>query len=70
MKRLLEARLRFLPLSGVTLAIGPLQDNGGPTLTHAPLPGSQALDSGSDALATNAGLTTDQRGASTVADQR
>ncbi len=26
--------------------LGPLQDNGGPTLTHRPLPGSPALDSG------------------------
>src|SRR4029077_9192830 len=26
--------------------LGPLQDNGGPTLTHAPLPGSPAIDTG------------------------
>ncbi len=26
--------------------IGPLQDNGGPTVTHAPLPGSLAIDTG------------------------
>jgi hypothetical protein len=26
--------------------LGPLQDNGGPTLTHAPLPGSPAIDAG------------------------
>ncbi len=30
--------------------LGPLQDNGGPTLTHALLPGSPAIDSGSNAL--------------------
>ncbi|HSP46245.1 MAG TPA: choice-of-anchor Q domain-containing protein, partial [Chthoniobacterales bacterium] len=38
--------------------LGPLQDNGGPTLTHALLPGSPAIDKGigSD------GVTTDQRG--------
>ena len=39
--------------------LGPLQDNGGPTLTHMPLPGSLAIDAG-DPL--NCPLT-DQRGA-------
>jgi hypothetical protein len=43
--------------------LGALANNGGPTLTHALLPGSTALDAGSNTLATNAGLTTDQRGA-------
>jgi predicted outer membrane repeat protein len=38
--------------------LGPLQDNGGPTLTHAPLPGSPAIDQGMNF----AGLATDQRG--------
>ncbi|MCA9052615.1 MAG: hypothetical protein KDA75_02205, partial [Planctomycetaceae bacterium] len=47
--------------------LGPLQDNGGPTFTHALLPGSLALESGTTVLAidpTNgsAALTTDQRG--------
>jgi CSLREA domain-containing protein len=37
--------------------LGPLKDNGGPTLTHALLPGSPALDAGQ-----SGGLTTDQRG--------
>ncbi|MCX6925361.1 MAG: CSLREA domain-containing protein, partial [Verrucomicrobia bacterium] len=37
--------------------LGPLADNGGPTLTHALLPGSPAIDHGS-----SGGLTTDQRG--------
>ena len=37
--------------------LGPLQDNGGPTFTHALLAGSLAIDRGSSAL------TTDQRGA-------
>ncbi len=38
--------------------LGPLEDNGGPTLTHALLPGSPAVDAG-----TNAGApATDQRG--------
>jgi hypothetical protein len=38
--------------------LGPLQDNGGPTLTHALLPGSPAIDAGSNDI----GLATDQRG--------
>ena len=45
-------------VSAAQLNLGPLQNNGGPTLTHALLPGSVAIDAGiSD------GLTTDQRGA-------
>jgi hypothetical protein len=53
-----------LPSSGSTVLIGidpqlgPLQDNGGPTPTMALLPGSPAIDAGSNPL----GLTTDQRG--------
>jgi len=55
--------------------LGPLADNGGPTMTHALLAGSPAIDKGSDALAMEPGpdhavgggddtpLTTDQRGA-------
>ena len=42
--------------------LGPLQDNGGPTQTLAPLAGSKAIDAGSVTLAKDAGLTTDQRG--------
>ena len=38
--------------------LGPLQNNGGPTRTHALLPDSPALDAGDDAAAP----TTDQRG--------
>jgi hypothetical protein len=38
--------------------LAPLADNGGPTRTHALLPGSPALNAGNNAL----GLTTDQRG--------
>ncbi len=34
--------------SGVDPLLGPLQDNGGPTLTHALLPGSPAIDAGAD----------------------
>lgn len=42
---------------GVDPLLGPLQDNGGPTWTHALLPGSPAIDQGS-----SCGLSTDQRG--------
>jgi len=38
--------------------LGPLQDNGGPTFTHALLPGSPAIDTGKNFTADN----TDQRG--------
>jgi hypothetical protein len=54
-------------LTGVDPLLGPLQDNGGPTQTMALLPGSPAINAGSNALAvdpaTNQPLTTDQRGA-------
>jgi hypothetical protein len=46
------------------LALGPLQDNGGPTMTHALLPGSVAIDQIPEADcvdADGAPLTTDQR---------
>ena len=39
--------------------LGPLQDNGGPTFTHALLPGSPAID---HIPAENCEVTTDQRG--------
>jgi hypothetical protein len=42
--------------------LGPLQDNGGPTFTMAPFPGSPLIDTGDNALAAAQGLTTDQRG--------
>ncbi|MBN2292730.1 MAG: cadherin-like domain-containing protein, partial [Pirellulales bacterium] len=44
--------------------LGPLQDNGGPTLTHAPLPGSPLIDAGSDLVAVDSWdnpLVADQR---------
>jgi hypothetical protein len=50
----------------------PLQDNGGPTFTMAPLSGSPVVDAGSNARATETGaaggapLTTDQRGFSRI----
>jgi hypothetical protein len=47
-------------LLGVDPLLGPLQDNGGPTYTHALLPGSPAINAG-----TNEGApSTDQRGVS------
>ena len=45
--------------------LGPLADNGGPTLTHALLPGSPAINAGDNSLAVDADgnpLLTDQRG--------
>jgi predicted outer membrane repeat protein len=47
-------------LSGVSPVLGPLQDNGGPTQTHALLAGSPALDAANPASC----LATDQRGVS------
>lgn len=44
--------------------LGPLADNGGPTLTHSPSPGSPAIDSGDNANA----AATDQRGSVRVLD--
>jgi trimeric autotransporter adhesin len=46
--------------NGISPFLGPLQDNGGPTMTMALLPGSPALNRGNNTIA--AGLTTDQRG--------
>ena len=50
--------------------LGPLANNGGPTQTHALLPGSPALDAGNNCVLDNScspavgqSLTTDQRGA-------
>jgi methionine-rich copper-binding protein CopC len=47
---------------GVDPKLRKLEDNGGPTKTHALKPNSPALDAGDNTLATNAGLTDDQRG--------
>jgi hypothetical protein len=51
--------------SPVYAGLAPLADNGGPTATHALLPGSPAIDSGNPAGCTGIDgslLTTDQRG--------
>ena len=45
-------------LNNTDARLGPLADNGGPTLTMALLPGSPAIDAGDTALAP----ATDQRG--------
>lgn len=46
--------------AGLDPLLGPLRDNGGPTWTHALLPGSPAIDSGRDLA--NQGIVHDQRG--------
>ena len=53
----------FLPSDklGVDAKLGPLQNNGGPTLTMALLPGSPAIDAGSNANLLR-GMISDQRG--------
>ena len=51
-------------LLNVDPLLGALADNGGPTLTHALLPGSPAIDTGDDSvLGSPHNLSTDQRGA-------
>lgn len=52
-------------LLGVDPVLGPLQDNGGPTFTHALLPTSPAIDAGNPSGCTDQNgnlLTLDQRG--------
>jgi hypothetical protein len=49
--------------------LGPLQNNGGPTQTEAPLPGSPVLDAGIN-TALPAGTATDQRGFLRVVNAR
>jgi CSLREA domain-containing protein len=57
------------PAAPIDPLLGPLQDNGGPTLTHALQPGSPALDKGSArATSTAPARTTDQRGLSRPSD--
>ena len=51
-------------LLNVNPLLGPLADNGGPTKTHALLPGSPALDAGDPAITTGV----DQRGLPRVVD--
>ncbi len=49
-------------LFGVDPLLGPLDDNGGPTETHALLPGSPAIDKGPDPVPSFSGNEFDQRG--------
>ena len=49
-------------LLNVNPLLGPLQNNGGPTMTMAPFPSSPAIDAGDNALIPF-GVTADQRGA-------
>ncbi|MEO8672925.1 MAG: choice-of-anchor Q domain-containing protein [Tahibacter sp.] len=55
-------------------SLGPLQDNGGPTLTHALLPGSRAIDTTDNDLGcideTGNALSDDQRGHPRIAGAR
>jgi uncharacterized repeat protein (TIGR01451 family) len=48
--------------SPINALLATLGNYGGPTQTHALLPGSPAIDAGSNANSNNAGLTADQRG--------
>jgi len=50
-------------LIGASPLLGPLADNGGPTQTHALLPGSPAIDAGPVPLPAFPGDEFDQRGA-------
>src|SRR5262249_48608751 len=51
-------------ITGQSANLGPLADNGGPTLTHTLLAGSPAIDAGDNSvLGAPLSLTTDQRGA-------
>jgi hypothetical protein len=63
----------YATLNSLSL-LGPLQDNGGPTQTHALLPGSNAIDGGDPAAGCvgwdTLPLTTDQRGADRVVGAR
>ena len=51
-------------INGLAPQLGPLQDNGGPTYTRAPLPGSPVIDAGDNANCP----ATDQRGYMRPAD--
>jgi hypothetical protein len=50
-------------ITNVNPNLGPLDNNGGPTQTHALLSNSPAIDKGNNLIASNAGLVTDQHGA-------
>jgi hypothetical protein len=53
----------FMQVTAAELHLGPLTNNGGPTLTHALLPGSYAIDAGENTLCANDPVNNlDQRG--------
>ncbi|MBI1290483.1 hypothetical protein GC173_04480 [bacterium] len=54
------------PSTPIDALLGPLQDNGGPTLTHALLAGSPAIDAGTDQLIAGGTMGNDQRGGARV----
>jgi len=59
----IDALVGSAPVDATTLALGPLADNGGPTWTHALLPGSAAIDAGDNAVCSTAPVgNRDQRG--------
>ena len=59
----------FTQVTAAQLNLGSLQDNGGPTFTHALLPGSVAIDAVTDCTDLSAmPVTTDQRGKPRPAD--
>jgi hypothetical protein len=55
-------------ITGVDPLLGPLADNGGPTRTHAPLPGSPVIDAGNPAIPD--APPTDQRGFARITGPR
>jgi CSLREA domain-containing protein len=58
-----DALVGGTPVAASALALAPLADNGGPTWTHALLPGSLAIDAGDDAACAAAPVDDlDQRG--------
>ena len=58
----------FTQTSLPALALAPLADNGGPTMTHALEPGSSAIDSIADCVDGNVVVEHDQRGVARPAD--
>lgn len=59
----------FVQVTSDDLALGPLNDNGGPTPTHALLPGSVAIDAASDCTDLDGGaVLVDQRGSARFGD--
>ena len=62
----ISGALPYVLLTNVNPLLGPLENNGGPTLTMAPLVGSPAIGEGDGSA--SLGVTTDQRGEPRVYD--